>query len=64
MSLISNLNSKSDDLIELNRESFKKDSNFSFNRPKKGGGNSSDLFDNSLFNKKEISEGVISRSTR
>ena len=64
MSVISNLNSKSYDLIELNRESFKKDSNCSFNIPNKGGGNSSDIFDNSLFNKKKISEDVISMSSR
>jgi hypothetical protein len=64
MSLISNLNSKSDDLIELNRESFKKDTNFNFNIPNKGGGNSSDIFDNSLFNKKKISDDVISMSSR
>jgi len=59
MSLISNLNNKSDDLIELNKESFNNNS-FNFNIQKNKGG----FIDDGLFNKKKISDDVISMSSR
>ena len=63
MSLISNLNSKSDDLIELNKDSFKNNS-FNFNIPKNNGMNKGGFIDDGLFNKKKISDDVISMSSR
>ena len=54
MSLISNLNNKNEDLIELNKESFK--NSFNFNIPK------NTFIDDNLFNKKKISDDVISMS--
>lgn len=63
MSLISNLNSKTDDLIELNKNSFKNNS-FNFNIPKNNGMNKSGFIDDGLFNKKKISDDVISMSSR
>ena len=56
MSLISNLNNKNEDLIELNKESFK--NSFNFNIPK------NTFIDDNLFNKKKISDDVISMSSR
>lgn len=63
MSLISNLNSKTDDLIELNKNSFKNNS-FNFNIPKNNGMNKGGFIDDGLFNKKKISDDVISMSSR
>lgn len=63
MSLISNLNSKGDDLIELNKESFNNNS-FNFNIPKNNGTNKSGFMDDGLFNRKKISDDVISMSSR
>ena len=63
MSLISNLNSKTDDLIELNKDSFKNNS-FNFNIPKNNGMNKGGFIDDGLFNKKKISDDVISMSSR
>lgn len=63
MSLISNLNSKTDDLIELNKDSFKNNS-FNFKIPKNNGINKGDFIDDGLFNKKKISDDVISMSSR
>ena len=54
MSLISNLNSKGDDLIELNKASFNNNS-FNFNIPKNNGTNKSGFMDDGLFNRKKIS---------
>ncbi len=58
MSLISNLNNKNEDLIELNKESFK--NSFNFNIPS----NKNTFIDDNLFNKKKISDDVISMSSR
>jgi len=63
MSLISNLNSKNDDLIELNKDSFKNNS-FNFNIPKNNGMKKGGFIDDNLFNKKKISDDVISMSSR
>jgi len=63
MSLISNLNNKSDDLIELNKESFNNNS-FNFNIPKNNGMNKGGFIDDGLFNRKKISDDVISMSSR
>ena len=63
MSLISNLNSKGDDLIELNKASFNNNS-FNFNIPKNNGTNKSGFMDDGLFNRKKISDDVISMSSR
>lgn len=63
MSLISNLNSKNDDLIELNKDSFKNNS-FNFKIPKNNGMNKGGFVDEGLFNKKKISDDVISISSR
>ena len=63
MSLISNLNNKSDDLIELNKESFNNNS-FNFNIPKNNGMNKGGVIDDGLFNRKKISDDVISMSSR
>jgi len=62
MSLISNLNNKTDDLIELNKDSFKNNS-FNFNIPKNNGMNKGGFIDDGLFNKKKISDDVISMSS-
>jgi len=53
MSLISNLNSKNDDLIELNKDSFKNNS-FNFNIPKNNGMKKGGFIDDNLFNKKKL----------
>ena len=69
MSLISNLNNKGDDLIELSKDSFNNNS-FNFNIPnnsKPAGNNFSSksaFIDEGLFNKKKISDDVISMSSR
>ena len=63
MSLISNLNNKSDDLIELNKESFNNNS-FNFNIPKNNSMNKGGFIDDGLFNRKKISDDVISMSSR
>lgn len=69
MSLISNLNNKGDDLIELSKDSFN-NSSFNFNIPnnsKQVGNNfisKSAFIDEGLFNKKKISDDVISMSSR
>ena len=63
MSLISNLNNKADDLIELNKDSFKNNS-FNFNIPKNNGMKKGGFIDDNLFNKKKISDDVISMSSR
>ena len=63
MSLISNLNNKSDDLIELNKESFNNNS-FNFNIPKSKGMNKGGFVEDDLFNRKKISDDVISMSSR
>lgn len=63
MSLISNLNNKGDDLIELNKNSFN-NSSFNFNIPKQNGMNKGGFIDDDLFNKKKISDDVISMSSR
>ena len=55
MSLISNLNNKNEDLIELNKDTFK--NSFNFNIPVKN-----TFIDDNLFNKKKISDDVISMS--
>uniref|UniRef100_A0A6C0LBM9 Uncharacterized protein n=1 Tax=viral metagenome TaxID=1070528 RepID=A0A6C0LBM9_9ZZZZ len=61
MALLSNFNNRNDDLIELNRESFNKQP-FSFNIP--GGGKQSNIAINEeLFNRKKISDDVISMSS-
>jgi hypothetical protein len=57
MSLISNLNNKNEDLIELNKDTFK--NSFNFNIP-----NKNTFIDDNLFNKKKISDDVISMSSR
>jgi len=62
MSLISNLNNKTDDLIELNKDSFKNNS-FNFNIPKNNGMNKGGFIDDDLFNKTKISNDVISMSS-
>jgi hypothetical protein len=63
MALISTLNNQNDDLIELNRDSFKNQS-FNFNIPRE---NKNKSFDNSLnnelFNRQKISDDVISMSS-
>ena len=61
MALLSNFNNRNDDLIELNRESFNKQP-FIFNIP--GGGKQSNIAINEeLFNRKKISDDVISMSS-
>ena len=61
MALLSNFNNRNDDLIELNRESFNKQP-FSFNIP--GGGKQSNIaISEELFNRKKISDDVISMSS-
>jgi hypothetical protein len=61
MALLSNYNNRNDDLIELNRESFNKQP-FSFNIP--GGGKQSNIaISEELFNRKKISDDVISMSS-
>jgi hypothetical protein len=63
MALLSNFNNRNDDLIELNRESFNKQP-FSFNIPSGGGGKQSNISINEeLFNRKKISDDVISMSS-
>ena len=63
MTLISTLNNQTDDLIELNRDSFKSQS-FNFNIPRE---NKNKIIDNSinneLFNRKKISDDVLSMSS-
>ena len=49
-----NLNNKNDNLIEINKDNFSSKSPFSFNIPKKK------IDDNSLFNRKKVSNEVLS----
>jgi len=65
MSNISNLNNKSDDLIELNKKSFDTNS-FNFEIPNKQNRVNQNNFidDDVLFNKKNISSDVMSMSSR
>ena len=62
MALLSNFNNRNDDLIELNRESFNKKP-FSFNIPGGGGKQSNIAINEELFNRKKISDDVISMSS-
>jgi len=65
MTSLSNLNNRNDDLIELNKDSFKNNS-FNFNIPNKQNRVSQQNYinDNMLFNKSKISSDVISMSSR
>jgi hypothetical protein len=60
MALISTLNNQNDDLIELNRDSFNNQA-FNFNIPR--GNNNTNSLNNELFNRKKISDDVISMSS-
>ena len=60
---ISNLNNRNDDLIELNKSSFNNQA-FNFNIPTKHSKLSSSTLGDELFNRKKISDDVISMSSR
>ncbi len=60
MALLSNFNNRNDDLIELNKDSFNTQS-FNFNIPTSKQSNIS--INNELFNRKKISDDVISMSS-
>ena len=62
MALISTLNNKNDDLIELNRDSFKNQS-FNFNIPRENKKSFDNSLNNELFNRQKISDDVISMSS-
>ena len=61
MALISTLNNQNDDLIEINKDSFNNNQSFNFNIPRDISSNNS--INNSLFNRKKISDDVISLSS-
>jgi len=65
MTSLSNLNNRNDDLIELNKDSFKNES-FNFKIPSKQNRVSQQNYinDDMLFNKNKISSDVISMSSR
>jgi hypothetical protein len=60
MTLLSNFNNRNDDLIELNKDSFNTQS-FNFNIPSNKQSNIG--INNELFNRKKISDDVISISS-
>ncbi len=63
MALISTLNNQNNDLIELNRDSFNNQQAFNFNIPRGNNKSGDNSLNNELFNRKKISDDVISMSS-